>query len=222
MHIFYLHGFASSARSSKARFFAERLAGVGVSLHSPDFNEPDFSTLTVTRMIGQVHDAIALLPPGPIALIGSSLGAFVAWHVAARAEQRRGSVRQVDRMVLLAPALELDWSTFPELGEDGLRRWRERDALEIFHFAYGERRTVGYALYTDAQRYDSRTATVSAPTLICQGRRDDLVDARMVERFAEGRSNVTLRLFDDDHRLQASLGAIWRETADFLGLDGLA
>ena len=173
-------------------------------------------------MIGQVETEMAALPAGPIALIGSSLGAFVAWHVAARAEQRRESARQVDRLVLLAPALAFDDSSFSELGQEGLRRWRETDALEIFHFAYGERRTVGYALYTDAQRYDSRTATVSAPTLICQGRRDDLVDARMVERFAEGRSNVTLRLFDDDHRLQASLGAIWRETAEFLGLDGLA
>ena len=51
MQIFYLHGFASSAHSSKARFLAERLTPLGLRLHCPDFNEPDFSTLTVTRMI---------------------------------------------------------------------------------------------------------------------------------------------------------------------------
>ena len=84
MHVFYLHGFASSARSSKARFFGERLASLGLPLHLPDFNEPDFSTLTVTRMLDQVDDAIAALPAGPVTLIGSSLGAFVAWHAAAR------------------------------------------------------------------------------------------------------------------------------------------
>jgi uncharacterized protein len=221
MHVFYLHGFASSPRAGKALYLAERLAALGLTLHAPDFNEPSFHTLTTTRMIGQVETAMAALPPGPIVLVGSSLGAFVAWHVAARAEQAGPARRAVDRMVLLAPALAFDDSSFSELGPEGLRRWRETDALEIFHFAYGERRTVGYELYADARRYDSRAAAVTIPTLMFQGRRDELVDARMVEQFAEGRPNVTLRLLDDNHRLQGSLGPIFRETAAFLGLSGL-
>jgi pimeloyl-ACP methyl ester carboxylesterase len=91
MHIFYLHGFASSARSSKARYFGERLAAYGVPLHCPDFNEPDFSTLTITRMLDQVDAAIDALPPGPVALIASSLGAFVAWHTTARRQRRKAA-----------------------------------------------------------------------------------------------------------------------------------
>jgi len=221
MHVFYLHGFASSPRAGKALYLAERLAALGLTLHAPDFNEPAFETLTTTRMIGQVEAAIAALPPGPIVLVGSSLGAFVAWHVAARAEKQGSSARQIDRMVLLAPALAFDDDSF-DLGSAGMRRWRETNALEIFHFAYGEKRSVGYELYADASRYDSATATVSTPTLMFQGRQDELVDASEVEAFAAGRPNVTLRLFDDDHRLQASLGPIWRETAAFLGVSGLA
>ena len=91
----------------------------------------------------------------------------------------------------------------------------------MFHHALRPAGAPRYALYEDAQQYDSRTAVVSVPTLIFQGERDELVDPRMVEAFAAARPNVTLRVFDDDHRLQASLGPIVRETAAFLGLSGL-
>ena len=72
----YLHGFASSSRSTKAVFLGERLAAYGATLRAPDFNQPDFSTLTVTRMLQQTAAARAELPPGPAALIGSSLVTF--------------------------------------------------------------------------------------------------------------------------------------------------
>jgi uncharacterized protein len=220
MHAIYLHGFVSSPSGGKAQLLGDRLKAAGVTFEAPDLNEPAFETMTTSRMIGQAEAAIAAAPPGPVVLIGSSLGAFVAWHAAARAEQR--GTRAVDRLVLLAPALELDWSTFPGLAGDGLRRWREAGTLDVFHFGYGRPARIGYALYDDARQYDSRAAVVTAPTLIFQGRRDDLVDPRMVEAFAASQPNVTLHLFDDDHRLQASLGPIVRETAAFLGLSALA
>ncbi len=222
MHAFYLHGFASSPHGGKAQVLAERLAPLGVTLHAPDLNEPDFETLTVTRMVGQVEAAMAALPPGPVVLIGSSLGAFVAWHVATRAEADAGR-RRVDKLVLLAPALTFNEASFVELlGTDGLRRWRDTGRLELMHYGYGAPRTLRYAMVPDAARYQSRAAAVTIPVLIFQGRRDELVDAAMVEAFAAGRPNITLHLLDDDHRLQASLGAIVRQTAGFLGLSAPA
>ena len=217
VHVFYLHGFASSPHGGKAQLLAERFAPLGVTLHAPDLNEPAFETLTVTRMIGQVEAAMAALPPGPVVLIGSSLGGFVAWHVAARAEAG-AAPRRVERLVLLAPALTFNADSFDILGEDKLRLWRDSDQLEFEHYGYGEPRTIHYELVRDAARYDPRAATVTSPVLIFQGRRDELVDAAMVEAFAATRPNVRLRLFDDDHRLYESLPAIWQETEAFLGV----
>jgi pimeloyl-ACP methyl ester carboxylesterase len=43
------------------------------------------------------------------------------------------------------------------------------------------------------------------PTLVFQGRRDDVVDAKMVEEWASVRANVELHMVDDGHQLTASL-----------------
>jgi pimeloyl-ACP methyl ester carboxylesterase len=217
MNVLYLHGFASSADSSKGRFLAERLGAHGVELQRPDLNLPDFSTITVSRMVAAVEAAMASLPPGPSALIGSSLGALVAWHVAARAE-RAG--RGVARLVLLAPALDFGAHPLPELGEAGMERWRRDGWREFFHHAYNEPRLVHYDLFEDARRHDALAEHVRAPTLVFQGRHDTVVDPEMVVRFAAARPHVTLRLLDDDHQLHASLERIWDETARFLGIQG--
>jgi uncharacterized protein len=220
MHVFYLHGFASSARSSKARFFGERLASLGLPLHLPDFNEPDFFTLTVTRMLDQVDEAIAALPAGPVTLIGSSLGAFVAWHSAARRASRNvgdGS-HPVGKLVLLAPALDFGKNRMKELGEEGLANWKATNRLEFFHYGYGEPRAVHYELYEDARRYDSTRVKVDVPALVFHGRRDALVDPVMVEQFCAERPSMTLHMLDDEHQLLAHLDFLWRETAGFLEL----
>jgi uncharacterized protein len=212
MHVFYLHGFASSARSTKAGFLAGRLAEHGIELHTPDFNEPDFSTLTITRMIDQVSRAIDDLPAGPVVLIGSSLGAFVAVQVAvARADR-------VDRLVLLAPAIDFGGNRMRELGGVGIEEWRRRGHLDVFHYGFGRMLPVHYALYDDACRYDCVTASVRMPVQVFQGRRDTAVDPELVETWTAARSNVELHMLDDDHQLTASLERIWPELRRFIGL----
>lgn len=208
MRVFYLHGFASSARSTKAAFFSTKLAERGIPLEAPDLNEPDFGTLTVTRMIGQVLTAIGA--GERVALIGSSLGGFVAVQVALQRPDL------VSRLVLLAPALGFDGGPMRELGEAGLARWKASNALDIFHFGYGRLIPVHYELYADARRYDASTASLAMPVQVFQGRRDTVVDPVTVEQWALARPGVDLHLLDDDHQLLASLETIWGLMAPFL------
>ncbi len=212
MRALYLHGFASSAHSSKAAFFQSKLSAHGIEMQTPDFNAPDFSTLTVSRMLRQVHDAIEEGAPGPVALIGSSLGAFVAVHAALQEAGR------VDRLVLLAPALDFGGNRMRDLGDRGLDEWRRTNRLEVFHYGFGRLMPVHYELYADAARYDAFNIRLDLPIQIFQGRRDTIVDPLTVQRWAEARANVDLHLLDDDHQLLGSLETIWTEAARFLGV----
>lgn len=212
MPVIYLHGFTSSPKSSKAAFFSDRLRSFGVDLICPDFNLPDFRTLTMTRMLAQLADVVRSLPPGPVTLIGSSLGGTLAVLASS------SLVGRVDRLVLLAPAV-----MFPEPGHhllppERLEQWRQDTTMPFFHFADGVERLLDVAFYEDSLRYHAFDATVPQPTVIFQGLRDDSVDHRTVEAFASTRSHVTLSLLDDDHRLAASLPRIWTDVEAFLGL----
>jgi pimeloyl-ACP methyl ester carboxylesterase len=211
--VFYLHGFASSDKSTKAAYFAERLNGHGIALRCPNFNLPDFRTLTMTRMLAQLAEEVsALESQGPVTLIGSSLGGTLA--VLAAAEL----AGQVDRLVLLAPAVMFAKEGHHLLPPERVDDWRRRGEASFFHYADNEERLLDYAFYEDTMRYDAFDAAVSQPTLIFQGLRDQSVDYRTVEQFARTRPNVTLCLLEDDHQLVASLPRIWNDVEAFLGL----
>ena len=212
-HVVYLHGFASSPESGKAQQFKRALEAQGIGFTCPDLNQPAFETLTTTRMLGQVQECLAAVPEGPVALIGSSLGAFVAVHAGAR-----DTTGLVDRLILLAPALDFGGNRLRQLGPHGIEEWRTTGHLRVFHYGWNEEREVGFALYDDAARYDAITLPTTLPTLAFQGRQDESVDPAMVERWAAGRALVDLRMLDDGHQLTTSMPLIWSESARFLGL----
>jgi pimeloyl-ACP methyl ester carboxylesterase len=224
--VIYLHGFASSSRSGKAVYLGERLRGRGVEFVAPDLNLPDFSTLTISRMLEQTR-ALLDAATEPVTLIGSSLGAFVAVNAAAKWPG------QVAKLTLMAPALDFGPSTGsgPSRAQSGdgdkgatgpggadLAAWKAAGDLNVFHFGYGRILPVHYELYEDARRYDAMGAALSMPVLIFQGRRDTAVNPATVEAWAARRPNVELHMLDDDHQLTSSLGYIWEKLAAFLDL----
>jgi hypothetical protein len=212
--VFYLHGFASSAQSTKAAYFERRLASLRVPFRCPDFNEPDFRSLTMTRMLDQLETELASLgsPAPPATLIGSSLGGTLAILAAARFADL------VDRVVLFAPAVMFAKPGHHLLPPERIDEWRRTGTLRFFHYAYGEERPLDFAFYEDSLQHDAFEASFTQPTVVFQGMHDTSVDYRTVEEFAHARPNVTLSLLDDDHQLMASLPRIWDGVAEFLDL----
>jgi uncharacterized protein len=207
----YLHGFASSNKSTKAGYLADKLQAHGVTTRCPDFNRPDFRTLTISRMLEQLSNEIAGSTE-PVVLIGSSLGGALAILAADR------FASSIDRVVLLAPAVMFAKPGHHLLPPERIEEWRRRGALPFFHYAYEEERLLDFAFYEDTLQYDAFDAKLSQPTLIFQGLADRSVDYRTVEQFAASRPNVTLSLLEDDHQLTASLPRIWNDMEAFLGL----
>jgi pimeloyl-ACP methyl ester carboxylesterase len=210
--VFYLHGFASGARSTKAAYFGVRLAARGVPFECPDLNDPDFATLTITRMLDQLGAAI-VRAPGPATLIGSSLGGTLAILAADRYASR------IDRLVLLAPAVMFARAGHHLLTPERIQEWRRRGSMPFFHYAYNEERELNFSFYEDSLHYDPFAATLAQPALVFQGLRDASVDHRTVEQFARTRPNVTLSLLDDDHQLTASLPRLWNDVEPFLEIE---
>jgi uncharacterized protein len=209
--VFYLHGFASSAKSTKASYLGERLRQHGMTLRCPDFNEPAFATLTITRMLDRLDRELAAAGSQPAALIGSSLGGSLAILAAEKLGPR------VDRLVLLAPAVMFAKPGHHLLPPERIAEWERAGQLPFFHYRDHCERMLDYAFYEDSFRYDPFAAVFTQPAVILQGLHDAAVDPRTVEAFARTRPNVTLSLLDDDHQLLASLPRIWNDVAPFLG-----
>ena len=211
-HVFYLHGFASSPKSTKVGYFSDRLLEHGIVVRCPDFNEPDFTTMTLTRMLERLGGELAGLGGERATLFGSSLGGTLAILAA-------GKFRPlVERLVLLAPAVMFAKPGHHLLPPERVEEWRRRGALPFFHYAAGIERDLDFAFYEDSLRHDAFNTSFDQPAMIFQGLRDASVDYRTVEAFAKTRPNVTLSLLEDDHQLIASLQRIWDDLQPFLGL----
>jgi pimeloyl-ACP methyl ester carboxylesterase len=157
------------------------------------------------------------MPPGPVVLFGSSLGGFLAIETAAR--QVNQARHPIDRLILLAPAVELEWDRWSEIAASGgVDAWKRNGEIEVFHYADDKRHTLKYGFYQDAQRYHASGRRLSPPTLIFQGRQDESVSPAIVEKFARAQPDATLHLLDDGHQLKGSLDVMWRETSRFLSL----
>lgn len=205
LRVLYLHGFASSPGSQKARFFAAKLQPLGFPIEILDLAEGDFEHLTITRQLQVIGRAAA---NQPVILIGSSLGGYLAALYAARHPD-------VSRVILLAPAFQFHELWAGQLSQSDLLSWRERGTMPVFH--YGEQREmpISYELMEDASRYEA-FPDFAQPALLFHGEQDPVVPFRLSSAFAESHSNTRLIRLPSGHELTDVLPAIWEASREFL------
>jgi len=204
--VLYLHGFASGPGSKKAQLFRSRFLERGVELEIPDLAEEGFERLTISGQL-RVIDRVAA--GGPVDLIGSSLGGYLASLYAARHPEVR-------KIVLLAPAFGFAGRWAETLGPERMDEWRTRGWLNFYHYRDERERPVSYELIEDGLRFEDNP-DVRQPVLIFHGTNDTVVPPSYSVEFAAQRPNVRLELVDSDHELMNAIGTMWEEAQRFLG-----
>lgn len=210
MQYIYMHGFASSPQSRKARAFEAAFAQRGLPLSIPAMDQGDFEHLTISGQVDVLNRVRKNEPAGisspatppDCALIGSSMGGLVAAIYAS-------SHPDVSRLVLLAPAFGF------------ARRWREKAgdpppaSMQVYHYGENRMREIHYGLIEDALKYPA-APDFTQPALIFHGVHDDTVPIENSRAYAAAHPNVRLIELDSDHELLTVLDRIIAESMPFL------
>ncbi|MBL1199343.1 MAG: alpha/beta fold hydrolase [Nostoc sp. GBBB01] len=202
MQYIYLHGFASSPKSAKARYFGDRFSKIHTELKIPDLNAGDFSHLTISRQIAQVA---AELPQAstPVTIIGSSLGGFTATHLAQQ-------YLQIQRLVLLAPAFGFLSHWLPKLTNEEIQRWQQEKYLMVYHYEEGRLLPLNYNFVTDTAKYQEEILQRPISTLILHGKNDEVIPIEASRDFERSRPWVELVELDSDHALGNVMEEMWQ------------
>jgi pimeloyl-ACP methyl ester carboxylesterase len=215
MRVIYLHGFASSPASRKARFFAEKFKSIGVEFVAPQLDEGDFRNLLISTQLRLVESLLSPPKDGStgqesgIILMGSSLGGYLAALLAAQLPSR------IERLVLLAPAFNLYERWRAELGQEKMAAWKHFGEVPVYHYGTGREERIGFQFINEASQYPP-FPNFQQDALIFHGIGDPVVPIAFSETFAASHPNTKLIRLPSGHELTDVLLEIWKETEQFL------
>ncbi len=211
VHCVYLHGFASSPQSSKARYFASKLEELGQSVDVPDLNTPDFPRMTLSSQLETLESCLSKVSPAkPVVLFGSSMGGLIATLMAQNSPQ-------VKAIVLFAPGFGLGYHLEDLVGPANYETWSTDGHTTVFHYAFNCAMKLNYAFVEDAKKYETANLQINIPALVFHGLNDETVPVKESEAFHKDNPNfVELHVLDSDHQLVEPLPQMWELSKAFL------
>jgi pimeloyl-ACP methyl ester carboxylesterase len=206
----WLGGFRSDMTGSKAEALAAFGRGRGQRVVRFDYSGHGvsggaFEDGTISRWAEEAAAVVDRLAPGPVVLVGSSMGGWIGLLLARRL-MAAGRGGDLAGLVLIAPAPDfteaLMFAAFPP----AIRAALERDGRVELPSAYGTPTLVTRALIEDGRRnlLLGGPIPLPAPVRIVQGMADPDVPYAHAVRLAaviEAPEVVTTLISDGDHRL---------------------
>ena len=201
----WLGGFMSDMAGTKAQSLADWALDEGHRYLRFDYSghgesEGAFRDQTITRWRADSLRVIEALTEGPLVLVGSSMGGWMACLVAAAIPERIGA------MVLVAPAPDFTEKLMkPELPPQAHKALRE-EGVWFRPSEYGDPYPITRELLEDGARWSilEGSVPVEAPVRILQGGEDPDVPWRHALELAhqvKGEDVVFTLIKDGDHRL---------------------
>ena len=206
MRFIYLHGFASSPRSKKAKIFKKEFERRGIPLAVPNLDGGNFIQLTLSGQIALVKNYLDACSEERVGLIGSSMGGYLASLVAQE-------IQQVLALYLMAP------------GFNFLSRWRDRlgiyeggrqqEYIRVYHYDFEREMDLSTEIFLDAQKWEQVPLNRNLPTRLVHGIHDDTVPIDESRHFANNRPWCDLVELDSDHGLFSHVNWIVNDCLNF-------
>lgn len=181
------HGFLSGKNSTTNKTLTRTLTDRGIATFRFDFfgqgeSQGSFQDLTNTLAVGQAMAALDLMKQKGfrrLGLMGSSFGGLVSILTAAQRTD-------LACLALKCPVVDFAEELRLEFGEEEMARWKASDTIPNIMGGTG-RIPLHYAFYEDSLRqiaYEP-ARSITAPTLIVQGDRDEHVPLHQSQRLFE-------------------------------------
>ena len=210
----YLHGFASSPQSQKAQAFTKRFAELGLPLTVPDLEGGDFKHLTISRQLGIVEKTLDSFAGPSVALIGSSMGGYLA----ALTSQIRPEVKGA---YLMCPGFNFirRWRSAALSGE--IHRENGENLIRVFNYRYNKTMELDLGIFEDAEKWERVEYTKPVPTRIVHGIHDETVEIGESRNFVRDHPWASLKEVNSDHSLLSHLDWIRDDCVNFFSVQGL-